>query len=559
MTLDLADAEVLHNNLGGHGPDADGQYIHYASVGTLDNKPFDLKVTTVGKYVTAEGSAPNGMAGAFGSVNIAYGEMAKLQFAFYWSGTDEEVELPEIRWRFLDLDTDAQDSECKEVVGVDSADRGVSYILGGHPELMVEVDHTETWFMSEQVGEADNPASPEDVTEEMRDRSVTLVFEPANNDTSAAAETPASFCQDGIQSSTGGICCPTTCGVCGGARCEESPGGPEQCCGLGIRQTHGFCTSPTQTACRMPTPEPTVLAEPKFGFKVDIGFTQPQWGNPPQTLHSHTAWCANGVRGVKSQENVCCPGMCGQCGGAACASLPGGFDNCCTSTIVATNTSCADGAATSCIVPTVNQVAEEERVTQLEPSAFNPDKCFNSLKARTFLFDGSVASSCATPSAASPAWYKHFGPPAKAGLALNRAQSKTGGFCAKGVHSTRTKHLCCDSSCGTCGGAGCQTRPGGKGRCCATGLTFANVTCADKSQTACLVPQHASDLRTRLRSRSRLASLLQEELGDLTLQELKTVRRSSGSSVQVQQSQQQQQQAAEKRANAKWQMKPMMR
>ena len=44
-----------------------------------------------------------------------------------------------------------------KVVGVDSADRGVSYILGAHPELMVEIDHTETWFMSEQVGEDLSP------------------------------------------------------------------------------------------------------------------------------------------------------------------------------------------------------------------------------------------------------------------------------------------------------------------------------------------------------------------------------------------------------------------
>ena len=105
--------------------------------------------------------------------------MAKLQFAFYWSATGEEVSLPEIRFRFLDLDTDEQAAECKEVVGVDSAERDHSYILGAHPELMVEVDHTETWFMSEQVG-ASLPASLSntEVTEDQRDRSVPCIFEP---------------------------------------------------------------------------------------------------------------------------------------------------------------------------------------------------------------------------------------------------------------------------------------------------------------------------------------------------------------------------------------------
>ena len=109
-------------------------------------------------------------------------------------------------------------------------------------------------------------------------------------------------------------------------------------------------------------------------------------------------------------------------------------------------------------------------------------------------------------------------------LALKRAQSKmaakdVSGMCANGVHSTRTEHLCCDSQCGSCGGAGCEARKGGKARCCATGLTYANLTCAHEAQTACLLPQHASDLRSRLWSRSRLASVLQEELGELALEE----------------------------------------
>ena len=60
--------------------------------------PFDLKVSAVGKYAhtAGTGSAANGKAGSFGAVNVGYGEMAKLQFAFYWSATGEEVDLPEI-------------------------------------------------------------------------------------------------------------------------------------------------------------------------------------------------------------------------------------------------------------------------------------------------------------------------------------------------------------------------------------------------------------------------------------------------------------------------------
>ena len=166
-----------------------------------------------------------------------------------------------------------------------------------------------------------------------------------------------------------------------------------------------------------------------------------------------------------------------------------------------------------------------------------------------------MAATCPTDKAA-PAWYKRnemlpergaIGAEANLHLALKRAQSKRAakdgsGMCANGVHSSRTEHLCCDSSCGSCGGAGCEARKGGKARCCATGLTYANLTCAHEAQTACLLPQHASDLRSRLWSRSRLASVLQEELGELALEEAEVL--DDHSSVQ-------QQEAAKAKAVAK--------
>ena len=444
------------------------------------------------------------------------------------------MNLPEIRVRFLDLDTDAQASECKEVVGVDSAERELSYVLGGHPEIMVEVDGTETWFMSEQVGEAlPETLSNEEVTEDQRDRSVTLVFGAAKEADPAAEAAPpaaAAFCQDGILSGPGGVCCPTTCGACGGAACGDKPGGRENCCSAAIKTTNVLCTTPTQTTCVMPPPAPPAPAPAKFGFKVDLGFTQPTWGEPAQTLRAHTAWCASGVRGARTMEKVCCAGSCGQCGGPACASLPGGYDSCCTGPILKNNITCVDSNSFGCVVPTIDLVAEEERVTSLEPFAFSPAMCYNSLKARTFLFDASVAASCPTEKAA-PAWYKRNEmlprQPAKPGahLALQRAQSKMAakdgsGLCAHGVHSARSEHLCCDGSCGSCGGAGCERRKGGKARCCATGLTYANVTCTHAAQTACLLPQHATDMRSQLWSRSRLAAVLQEELAQLPLQEM---------------------------------------
>ncbi|CAN0510195.1 unnamed protein product, partial [Scytosiphon promiscuus] len=33
--------------------------------------------------------------------------------------------------------------------------------------------------------------------------------------------------------------------------------------------------------------------------------------------------------------------------------------------------------------------------------------------------------------------------------------------CSNGLPGVQSDDICCDSSCGTCGGAGCAARPGG--------------------------------------------------------------------------------------------------
>eukprot|EP01052_Picozoa_sp_SAG31_P009318 SAG31_NODE_487_length_14980_cov_9.526376_11_plen_209_part_00 len=54
------------------------------------------------------------------------------------------------------------------------------------------------------------------------------------------------------------------------------------------------------------------------------------------------------------------------------------------------------------------------------------------------------------------------------------------GGCAYGVASGE---ICCAASCGTCGGSGCQGRPGGASACCAGQIRDAGVSCADNGGT----------------------------------------------------------------------------
>ncbi|KAJ9468351.1 hypothetical protein DIPPA_30015 [Diplonema papillatum] len=57
--------------------------------------------------------------------------------------------------------------------------------------------------------------------------------------------------------------------------------------------------------------------------------------------------------------------------------------------------------------------------------------------------------------------------------------------CAEGILAGG---VCCAKGCGTCGGAGCEQRPGGAAACCAPQIEEANATCA-VNQAPCVVAQ----------------------------------------------------------------------
>ena len=113
----------------------------------------------------------------------------------------------------------------------------------------------------------------------------------------------ARFCADGIVN--GNVCCPASCGRCGGPGCSGLPGGADACCTTNIRETGVSCQE-GGAPCLIPD-------------------------DPAEEL------CAGGIL----NGDVCCPASCGQCGGTGCGGLPGGADECCTSRIRESNRSCA--------------------------------------------------------------------------------------------------------------------------------------------------------------------------------------------------------------------------
>ena len=63
------------------------------------------------------------------------------------------------------------------------------------------------------------------------------------------------------------------------------------------------------------------------------------------------ATCEDGILGGKtSTGQVCCAASCGVCGGAGCAQLPGGAENCCGGGIEASGKICEDADDVACML-----------------------------------------------------------------------------------------------------------------------------------------------------------------------------------------------------------------
>ena len=64
-----------------------------------------------------------------------------------------------------------------------------------------------------------------------------------------------------------------------------------------------------------------------------------------------------------------------------------------------------------------------------------------------------------------------------------------GEFCRTGLLNPN-ENVCCDASCGTCGGGnGCGIRNGGKAGCCKQAIMASGVDCTTPTQTRCKIPQ----------------------------------------------------------------------
>jgi len=68
----------------------------------------------------------------------------------------------------------------------------------------------------------------------------------------------------------------------------------------------------------------------------------------------------------------------------------------------------------------------------------------------------------------------------------DRRKGKGANLCSTGLKKGR---FCCGSSCGKCGGRGCQNRPGGERACCLADIKASGRKCKGKNMQNCLMPR----------------------------------------------------------------------
>lgn len=119
------------------------------------------------------------------------------------------------------------------------------------------------------------------------------------------------------------VCCPSTCGKCGGAGCQRRPGGADNCCSRSILANGIYCDT-SGVPCIRPKGEeaPETFLKPSPSASASASTSGSEDGNDDDGTEEYDTGACN--------AKVCCKSSCLQCGGRGCSRRDGGSENCCT-------------------------------------------------------------------------------------------------------------------------------------------------------------------------------------------------------------------------------------
>eukprot|EP00903_Cladosiphon_okamuranus_P011265 g10623.t1 len=309
----------------------------------------------------------------------------------------------------------------------------------------------------------------------------------------------------------GDVCCPNSCGGCGGSGCSARDGGNnftggEACCKGGVKDLGRICSSTVGAPCIVsddpPAPTPSPVTE-------------------------EDQMCAADIPGILDGD-VCCPNSCGGCGGSGCSARDGGNnftggEACCKGGVKDLGRICSSTVGAPCIVsddppaPTPSPVTEEDQMCAADiPGILDGDVCCpnscggcggsgcsardggNNFTGGEACCKGGVkdlgricSSTVGAPCIVSD------DPPSPTPAPIVEANE----VCTAGVPGILVNDVCCPNSCGACGGSGCSGRDGGGSftgseACCGGGVKALGRVCSATVGAPCIIAETEEEMCT---------------------------------------------------------------
>lgn len=173
--------KVIHSNLGGHGPDIGEQSLILESNRTengLTVRRLEFKVTANSPYnpgLPTYNGITHGLVGRYGTIVVMPGSSVNLTFRVLDMETGEPVLMPSVAYTFFDLD-EFRAHAASEFIQASGFTR-VETTEDTEVVRTVEADGTTNTFQASTPGTFDdNPVDPMLLTEEQKNRAVTLHY-----------------------------------------------------------------------------------------------------------------------------------------------------------------------------------------------------------------------------------------------------------------------------------------------------------------------------------------------------------------------------------------------
>eukprot|EP00752_Nemacystus_decipiens_P007693 g6876.t1 len=254
-------------------------------------------------------------------------------------------------------------------------------------------------------------------------------------------------CSNGVPGyEASGVCCPLSCGECGGVGCSSRG---EGCCTSGVKESGDLCSV-------------TMAAPCNIDGDVD------------------DSTCSNGLPGYEKND-VCCPLSCGECGGSGCSSRGEG---CCTSDVKESGDLCSVTMAAPCNID--GDVDDSTCSNGLPGYEASGVCCPLSCGECGGVGCSSRGEGCCTSGV------KESGDLCSVTMAApcNIDGDIDDSTCSNGLPGYETNDVCCPLSCGECGGSGCSSR--GEG-CCTSDVKESGDLCSVTMAAPCNIDGDVDD------------------------------------------------------------------